>query len=169
MSDSFSTYGFWVTGNSVSYNISRIQVDEWIICNIRLLKSLWSLKFQSTMGKWKGQREHSHFLKDPAMKEKHIATTHISLGRYQNWEMQLCFVRGTRNRFLWRVAESSLISSLQSLSCVQLFATPWTAALQASLSITNSRSLLTHVHWVSDAFQPSHPLSSPSSPAFNLS
>ena len=27
----------------------------------------------------------------------------------------------------------------------------------------------THVHWVSDAIQPSHPLSSPSSPVFNLS
>ena len=34
------------------------------------------------------------------------------------------------------------LSSLQSLSCVQLFATPGTAARQASLSITNSRSLL---------------------------
>ena len=33
-------------------------------------------------------------------------------------------------------------SSVQSLSCVQLFATPWTAELQASLSITNSQSLL---------------------------
>ena len=33
-------------------------------------------------------------------------------------------------------------SSVQSLSRVQLFATPWTAACQASLSITNSRSLL---------------------------
>ena len=32
-------------------------------------------------------------------------------------------------------------SSAQSLSCVRLFATPWTAAGQASLSITNSRSL----------------------------
>ena len=29
-----------------------------------------------------------------------------------------------------------------SLSCVRLFATPWTAAQQASLSITNSQSLL---------------------------
>ena len=27
----------------------------------------------------------------------------------------------------------------------------------------------THVHWVGDAIQPSHPLSSPSSPTFNLS
>ena len=33
-------------------------------------------------------------------------------------------------------------SSVQSLSCVQLFTTPWTAACQASLSITNSQSLL---------------------------
>ena len=32
--------------------------------------------------------------------------------------------------------------SVQSLCCVRLFATPWTAARQASLSITNSWSLL---------------------------
>ena len=35
-----------------------------------------------------------------------------------------------------------LVSSVQSLSRVWLFATPWTVALQASLSITNSWSLL---------------------------
>ena len=34
------------------------------------------------------------------------------------------------------------LSSVQSLSCVRCFASPWTAALQASLSITNSWSLL---------------------------
>jgi len=34
------------------------------------------------------------------------------------------------------------ISSVQSLSCVCLFVTPWNAARQASLSITNLRSLL---------------------------
>ena len=33
-------------------------------------------------------------------------------------------------------------SSVQSLSCVRLFATPWITARQVSLSITNSRSLL---------------------------
>ena len=64
---------------------------------------------------------------------------------------------------------SSPESSVQSLSCVQLFATLWTAAHQDSLSITNSWSAQTHVHQVSDAIQPSHPLSSPSPPAFNLS
>ena len=34
-----------------------------------------------------------------------------------------------------------LFSSVQSLSCVRLFVTPWTAACEASLSITNSGSL----------------------------
>ena len=39
---------------------------------------------------------------------------------------------------LWQIQ----FSSVQSLSRVQLFATPWIVAHQASLSITNSRSLL---------------------------
>ena len=39
-------------------------------------------------------------------------------------------------------AFSSFFSSVQLLSCVRLFATQWTAACQASLSITNSWSLL---------------------------
>ena len=34
-----------------------------------------------------------------------------------------------------------IFSSVQSLSCVRLFATPWTTARQASLSVTNSQSL----------------------------
>ena len=61
-------------------------------------------------------------------------------------------------------------SSVQSLSRVLLFVTPWTAACQASLSITNSLEFTqTHVHRVNDAIQPFLPLSSPSPLAFNLS
>ena len=44
-------------------------------------------------------------------------------------------------RNLW-MKSSVQFSSVQSLSCVRLFATPWIAARQASLSITNSRSSL---------------------------
>ena len=44
-------------------------------------------------------------------------------------------VKALPNYFLW------FSSVAQSLSHVRLFATPWTAAHQASLSITNSRSL----------------------------
>ena len=41
-----------------------------------------------------------------------------------------------------RLTESFQFSSVQSLSHVWLFANPWTAARQASLSITNTQSLL---------------------------
>ena len=40
------------------------------------------------------------------------------------------------------LSHPSQFSSVQSLSHVQLFATPWTAACQASLSIANSQNLL---------------------------
>ena len=55
---------------------------------------------------------------------KHIASEHI------NWH----------NSF--EIFCQILVGSVQSLSHVQLIATPWTAAHQASLSITNSRSFL---------------------------
>ena len=68
-----------------------------------------------------------------------------------------------------------MFQSVQLLSRVLLFATLWTAARQTSLSITNSQSLLKLMSIEStcpldgDTIQPSHPLSSPSPPAFNLS
>ena len=52
------------------------------------------------------------------------------------------------NFFLWKIAigigftSKITFSSVQSLSCAQLFVTLWTAACQASLSITNSQNLL---------------------------
>ena len=62
------------------------------------------------------------------------------------------------------------VSSVQSLSRVQLFVTPWTAARQG---LPVHHQLLeftqTHVHWVGDAIQASYRLSSPSPPALNLS
>ena len=63
-------------------------------------------------------------------------------------------------------------ASVQFSSRAQLCPTlcdPWTAARQASLSITNSQSLLKLVHRVSDAIQSPHLLLSPSPPAFNFS
>ena len=71
------------------------------------------------------------------------------------WEKGPRVQESTLTRGMWEIClviEGSLefssvqlpeFSSVQSvLSCVQLFATPWTAARQASLSITNSRNLL---------------------------
>ena len=44
--------------------------------------------------------------------------------------------------FISAAQQSDSVHSVQALSRVRLFATPWTAAHQASLSITSSRSLL---------------------------
>ena len=63
-------------------------------------------------------------------------------------------------QFSW--GNTSQFSSVQSLRRVRLFATPWIH--HQLLEFTQ-----THVHWVSDAIQPSHPLSSPSPPAPNPS
>ena len=54
------------------------------------------------------------------------------------------WIPGSPYRFhhLCLPSDEHKFSSVQLFSCVQLFATPWTAAHQASLSITNSWSLL---------------------------
>ena len=56
-------------------------------------------------------------------------------------------------------------------SRVWLFATPWTTCSTPGFPVHHqlAESTQTHVHWVGDAIQPFHPLSSPSPPALNLS
>ena len=76
-------------------------------------------------------------------------------------------------KFNWykpqRTATQQGFSSVQSLSHVQLFVTPWIAAHQASVHHQLPEFTQTHVHRVGDAIQPLHPLSSPCPPALNLS
>ena len=63
-----------------------------------------------------------------------------------------------------------MVVVVQSLSYIQLFATPWTTARQVSLSFTISLSLLKLISI--ESVMPSnsfHPLSSPSPLVFNLS
>ena len=71
--------------------------------------------------------------------------------------------------FLMHADETVTISSVQSLSCVHSL---WPHGLQQArvpcLSPT-AKIVQIHVHWVRDAIQWSHPLSSLSLPAFNLS
>ena len=71
----------------------------------------------------------------------------------------------------WKIYSYSHVTyTVQSVqfSCVPLFATPWTASRQASLSITNSQSLLKLMSFES-VLPSNHPLSSSSPPALNLS
>ena len=86
-----------------------------------------------------------------------------------------CFIRKSKSLRLQmkslKLRNLAIISvhSVQLLSCVQLFATPPIAARQASLSITNSWSLLKLMS-IQLVMPPAiHPLSSPSPPAPNPS
>ena len=64
----------------------------------------------------------------------------------------------------------SQFPSDQSLSRVRLFAIPVNCSTPGLLVHHQLLEFTqTHVHWVGDAIQPSHPLSSPSPPALNLS
>ena len=57
--------------------------------------------------------------------------------------MHPIYIFGWGNRVFVRLTDSlKVVSVVQSLSRVQLFSTPWTAAHQASLSFTISQSLL---------------------------
>ena len=61
-----------------------------------------------------------------------------------------------------------VVAVVQSLSCIQLFATPCSLPGFPVLPYLLEFAQI-HVHWVSDAIQPSHPLLPPSPFAFNLS
>ena len=95
--------------------------------------------------------------------ERKSQTEDSRMGTFATWDQELFILVSPWSRHLMLC-----FSSVQSLSHVWLFVTPWIAACQASLSITNSWSLPTHVHRVGDTIQPSNPLSSPSPPTFNL-
>ena len=85
------------------------------------------------------------------------------------WKGAYCCPSTTTYSPTQEFAKPYQFSSVQSLSCVCLFVSPWTAAHQASLSITNSWSLLKLIFM--ESVMPSNHLilSSPSPPASNLS
>ena len=64
------------------------------------------------------------------------------------WWLRL---RGLCNFFMGGTGKNqTLLGSVEFICCIQLFATPWIAAFQATLSITNARSLpkIMCIKWV---------------------
>ena len=64
----------------------------------------------------------------------------------------------------WNIQFSSIAQSCLTLCDLMNRSTPGLPVHRQFMEFTQ-----THVHWVGDAIQPSHPLSSPSPPAFSLS
>ena len=128
----------------------------------------------SCIGKW--ILYHWHHLGDYVFRSVSI-TWDSCKNRFQNSSLDPKEQDKREGKGDWKLREEPRIHSLlcpqypctlvESLSRVRLFVTPWTAACQASLSFPEFAQ--THVHWVDDALQPSHP-QLPSSPsAFSLS
>ena len=76
---------------------------------------------------------------------------------------------GQTKEYLWALCFLLYVVVVQLLSHVWIFPTLWTAACQVPCPLYLPEFAQTHAHWVSDAIQPSHPLSPPSPLAFNLS
>ena len=79
-------------------------------------------------------------------------------------------VKHDRSDLACMQAHKDKIVVVQPPNCVQTFVTPWTAACQASLSLTHlPKFAQVHVHCIGDAIQPSHPLLPSSPSALNCS
>ena len=113
----------------------------------------------------------------------HDWVTSLSLSHWQRWNFPLCllFYHKVKNAVnlndnlrhfnlvLFQLSVKHIFSSVQLLSHVWFFVTPWTAAHQTSLYITNSQSLLKLIS-IKSVIPFNHLIlwSSPSPPAFNI-
>ena len=112
---------------------------------------------------WKGGIFSRRHTSETSGKIKPANTLILDFKLSELWEnTYVCF-------FFFKEIQSVVFcyGSFSTLCCsvvkLCLFATPWTAACQHALSFTISPTLLKlFVHWVGDALQPSHSLSSPS-------
>ena len=92
-------------------------------------------------------------------------TMFLPLGHFRYIYPYLCYY----NEYFLSFHIYVYISSVQSLNCVWLFGPhePQHTSLPVHHQLPGSTQI--HIHCVSDAIQPSHPLSSPSPPVLNLS
>ena len=78
---------------------------------------------------------------------------------------ELCFIRGVNELYFWLNLSSVQFSLSHVWLCDPMHcSTPGLPVHHQLLELVQ-----THVRWVGDATQPSHPLPSPSPPTFNLS
>ena len=113
---------------------------------------------------------HVHWVSD-ATQPSHPLSSHsppaLNLSQHQGLFKWVSSSHQVAKILEW-IAIPFSISSVQSLSRVRL-CDPMNSSMPG-LSVHHQlpEFTQTHVHWVSDAIQPSHPLSSPSPPTFNL-
>ena len=120
----------------VRASFSCLHVYTLSCCScVCLFVSPWTVAHQDSLSTGCSRQEYWSGLlfPSPGILQTHGLNPHLlCLLHWQVSSLPLATGKPTFSRF----------SSVQSLSCVQLSVTPWTAARQASLSIPISRSLL---------------------------
>ena len=106
------------------------------------------------------------------MNYKNLHKCHRSESKEAEWEITWT-LKSDRHCFLFYRQCHGVWDRFQFSSVTQLYPTSCNPMDCSTSGLPVHHHLLeftqTHVHWVSDAIQPSHPLLSPSPPAFNLS
>ena len=114
---------------------SSLHWDSWEEITMPTFTGIWKKLIPTLMMKLKGSR----------LQVEELIEHKVEIARELELEVEPEDITGSlqcHDKILTDEGMFLQFSSVQSLSCVQLFATLWTAACQASLSITNSRSLL---------------------------
>ena len=132
------------------------------LCRIWLSVTLWTIAHQAPLSSTISRSLLKFTSIELAMLSNHLILCCLLLLLPSDFPSITVFSSELALRIRWPKYWSFSISSVQSLCLIWLFATPWTVARQASLSITNSQSLLKLISIESV-------MSSPSPPIFNLS
>ena len=168
-----STLHLWIKSN-----VSLITWISLFIIAVKILSQVYSIKSVSQFSHWvMSDSLWLHGLQQLGLPVHHqlleFTQTHIHwIGDTIRPSHPLNVLNVLTPIFCWWVELWSLLL-FQFSSVTQLCLTIWdpmnhsTPGLPVHHQLPESTQ--TNVHWVSDAIQPSHPLLSPSSPAFNLS
>ena len=125
-----------ISGQHVKYLYKVVDTSQYL--------NLTQIKIKTTSSEihyW----IHSNFVTcNPAKKKKDLKCldSHYLCNHKEKYEFILMWYKVYQTEKQCSICKNRGFSSVQLLSCVRLFATPWTAGHQASMSIINSQSLL---------------------------
>ena len=125
-----------------------------------------TISFQCTLEKWRHSSQLATWIISPITKD----TTRRQLFWLRPIRSLKDMSKFVKKELQWTNLFNPILSSFSSVaqSCLTL-CDPMDCSMPGfPIHHHLPEFIQTHVHWVSDAIQPSHPLSSPSPPAFNL-
>ena len=143
------------------------------LSRVQLFVTSWTAARQASLAITNSQSLPKLMSTEPVMPPNHLILCGpllLLLLKRQNTDLIALTYEACILQLEWYRRLAIMAHAQVQFSHVQLFATPWTAKVSGFPVHHQLPELAqTHVHWVGDAIQPSHPLLSPSPLALNLS